>query len=175
MEIEDKPAVNKANNNLILPHNVPYVVEEISSTDRVIYAAGNIQMMDNAGQVNLILGSPAKLNVSNGLLQNVEGNDFGSSGTTLVQHSLNYDVEDSPFVQNSGENTPPDVVADSLVNEGGSPSLALPLLGNHPAAEVTPIIHTRNTVVVQDMRLVGAFWSEDKEEKDGAADHTPAD
>lgn len=58
------------------------------------------------------------------------------------------------------------MVADSLLNEDEavSPTLALPVLGNHPESEVTPINQVRNSTVAQDMQLVGTFWNENNED-----------
>lgn len=82
-------------------------------------------------------------------------------------------TQDSPS-QHSRETTSSDRVTDS---KASSPTLAIPLIANQPASEVTPLNQVRNPIVAQDLRLCGAFWNDenDVDQDEAPTENTPVD
>lgn len=140
VEVEDTP-VNSME-NLVLPNEVPYVVEEITGSDRLIY-----DDVSNKGK-----------NINSHVIHSVS-DDIGSNGSTLAPNSqinVTKDVPDSPIeFQNSEEVSATDVVPDSVV---GSDTIS--------GKELLTPEHHPNQVVTKDMRIVGRLWSDDTDMDD---------
>lgn len=167
-----------------LPQDVPYVVEQISNLDRIIYAPKDNEVhvaeVDNVPKGNILISpqnegyKPA--NSSAGRSDQVIPPLKFQPQTVLVEDSdkESYDESihrDSPsFVPNSVSQqlTPSDTVVQS---QRGEDSVSSSFVPNSVISDKgKQVVENNNEKIANDMMVIGRFWCDDEHEaKDAAA------